>query len=202
MTAPRSCRSCAARLSPDIGWCPRCFEPIAGFASRPPLHDPLPEPERARHIRLGAPDARTQGRFSRWQAGPTSIGPAGRIAITSVLGLWVIWGFLNVFLVMWAVMVVVSGLILRDVWKPVWLPRETLAADPDRVRPPAPEEPQVEIVRPAIPLSTKVAWAVIGALVIGSAVIYENTSGDFRNGLVFTWLVSIVVVLFGWFLKG
>ena len=166
------------------------------------MHDPLPDPERARHIRLDAPDARPHGRFSRWQAGPTSFGPAGRIAITAVLGLWVIWGFFNVFLVMWSVMVVVSGLILRDVWKPAWLPRETLAADPDRVRPPAPEEPQVEIARPEIPLSTKVAWAVLGALVIGSAVIYENTSGDFRNGLVFTWLVSIVVVLLGWFLKG
>ena len=202
MTAPRTCRSCAAPLSPDIGWCPRCFEPITSFASRPPVHDPLPEPERARHIRLGTPDTRPQGRFSRWESGPTAFGPAGRIAITAVLGLWVIWGLFNVFLVMWFAMVVVSGLILRDVWKRVWLPRETLVPDPDRVRPPRMEEPPVEIVRPEIPLSTKLAWAVLGALLIGSVVIYESTSGDFRNGLVFTWLVSIVVVLLGWLLKG
>jgi hypothetical protein len=119
-----------------------------------------------------------------------------------VLALWVIWGLFNLFIVMWLAMVVVSGLILRDIWKRVWLPRETLVPDPDRVRPPTPQEPPVEVVRPEIPLSTKVAWAVIGALVIGSVVVYENTSGDVRNGLVFTWLVSVVVVLLGWFLKG
>jgi heme/copper-type cytochrome/quinol oxidase subunit 2 len=162
----------------------------------------VPEPERIRHVRLGAPDTRPQGRFSRWQPGPTAFGPAGRIAITALLALWVIWGLFNVFIVMWLVMVAVSGLILRDIWKRVWLPRETLVPDPDRVRPPTREEPPVEIVRPEIPLSTKVAWAVLGALVIGSFVVYENTSGDVRNGLVFTWLVSIVVVLLGWFLKG
>jgi hypothetical protein len=65
------CRRCGGPLSTDLDWCPRCFAPVERAAPSPILGPRLPPRE--------APPAPV---YSRWKAGPTSFGAAGRIALT------------------------------------------------------------------------------------------------------------------------
>jgi hypothetical protein len=50
-------------------------------------------------------------------------------------------------------------------------------------------------------MSTKVAWGVIGGLVLGSVIVYSNTTGDARNAVTFAWLVAMSLSLMVWILK-
>jgi hypothetical protein len=119
MPAPRNCRACGAALPADVRWCLRCYAPATEFAPRARLH-----PDGV----AGTP--RPTELTSRTKASATTWGPAGRIAVTVVLGLVtlqnvvmmttnglgfaLIWG-LTVFLG-WTVFVVIA---LRQVWKAV-----------------------------------------------------------------------------------
>lgn len=100
------CRSCGAALRPDLGWCATCYAPVTPFAARPPLHEP--------GTLVGTPmsDVRT----SRWRAGPTTMGPIGRIVWT--VGLLLIFPW-------WAL-----AMPLRSIWR-----RERVAegAPPSRI---------------------------------------------------------------------
>jgi hypothetical protein len=66
------CGRCRGPLSADLDWCPRCFAPVERshpassiLGPRLPPREPAPEPV-----------------YSRWKAGPTSFGAAGRIGLT------------------------------------------------------------------------------------------------------------------------
>ena len=114
MPAPRRCRSCGASLPPDVRWCSLCGEAAKEFSARPPLHE---------DGYVGQPwhDVHT----SRWQASPTTFGPAGRLMVTAgVFGLlfvglfWTgvfspfgLWFFLG-----WSI---VASFVLRQTWQPV-----------------------------------------------------------------------------------
>jgi hypothetical protein len=107
-----NCRSCGAPLPPDLGWCARCLAPVTPHAVRPPIHDP--------GTYVGAPAATP--RMSRWRAGPTTFGPAGRIVCTlTVVALfrwWGLGGFNPLFL--WALMgwLIFASMFLRSIWQP------------------------------------------------------------------------------------
>jgi|SRR5918992_2455320 hypothetical protein len=125
------CRSCGASLSGDVAWCARCLAPVKTFARRPPLHDP------GTYVGRPEPEART----SRWQAGPTTFGPAGRIVSTLVVAAmfpwWGLGGFNPFFL--WALMgwLLAGGVFLRSIWRPAPVgPREPTAGDRLRARHP------------------------------------------------------------------
>jgi hypothetical protein len=80
------CRACGAALRPDLGWCATCYAPVTPFAARPALHEP--------GTLVGTPmsDIKT----SRWRAGPTTMGPIGRIGWTVGLLLIFPWWALAV----------------------------------------------------------------------------------------------------------
>jgi hypothetical protein len=75
------CRACGAALRPDLGWCATCYAPVTPFATRPPLHEP--------GTFVGTPMSDTK--TSRWRAGPTTMGPLGRIGWTVGLLLFFPW---------------------------------------------------------------------------------------------------------------
>jgi len=72
-----TCRSCGARLAPDVGWCGQCYTPVAAPAPpasfvltrRPGMAQPPREPAPAPH-------------YSRFKAGATSMGWVGRSLTT------------------------------------------------------------------------------------------------------------------------
>lgn len=80
------CRACGAALRADLGWCATCYAPVTSFAARPPLHEP--------GTFVGTP--RADRRTSRWRAGPTTMGPFGRIGWTVGLLLIFPWWALGV----------------------------------------------------------------------------------------------------------
>ncbi len=115
MPIGRTCRSCGAPLPPDLGWCGNCFAPIRLHARRVPIHEP------GSYV---GPTIETP-RTSRWRAGPTTFGPAGRILSTLALLLLFPWwgvggGPMNPFF-LWSLMgwLALAGLVLRSIWKPV-----------------------------------------------------------------------------------
>src|SRR6266571_5369763 len=64
--------------SPDLPWCPQCYEPIKQFAVRAPLHhgdfvgSPIPTGGHIPH-------------WSRWEKSATTFGPVGRVVATMLL---------------------------------------------------------------------------------------------------------------------
>lgn len=108
------CRSCGAPLPADIRWCTTCYTPVTLYSRREPLH------EVGGYVSAPTPTPRT----SRWRAGATTFGPAGRIAITVVLLALFPWGGVGglsaasalqlYFLLGWAFL---ATLVLRHVWR-------------------------------------------------------------------------------------
>lgn len=103
-----TCASCGAGLRPDATWCGQCFAAVGG-AAPPPVVPGRPVPARE-ELQL------TQV-YSRWQGGPTSFGPVGRVVLTLLVllvGLWLletnpIGGVVYALLA--------APLVLREVWK-------------------------------------------------------------------------------------
>src|SRR5687768_11091757 len=81
MPIGRTCRSCGADLPADLRWCGRCYAPVQTFAPRPPIHAP------GTFVGTPTPDVKT----SRWRAGPTTMGPLGRLGWTVGLLLFFPW---------------------------------------------------------------------------------------------------------------
>ena len=82
-TVMDACASCGGPLSADLQWCPRCLAPVerrdavvSPLGHRLPPSDPAPVPV-----------------YSRWKAGPTSFGAAGRIMLTVLVLLGVVVGY-------------------------------------------------------------------------------------------------------------
>ena len=76
------CARCGGPLSAELEWCPRCLAPVERapvsplVSARLPKHEPAPEPV-----------------YSRWKAGPTSFGAAGRITLTLLVLLGSVVGY-------------------------------------------------------------------------------------------------------------
>ncbi|GIV00599.1 MAG: hypothetical protein KatS3mg014_2214 [Actinomycetota bacterium] len=127
VTAPRNCRACGAPLAGDVRWCLRCYEPVRELSPRPPQLPPLPA------VREPSPEPRT----SRFRAGPTTLGPVGRILATLVVALFAPWRGLVGFdgalgpLMLWYLLgyTMIAVLLLRHIW------RREPAVDPGRPGP-------------------------------------------------------------------
>jgi hypothetical protein len=150
------CARCGGLLGPGAAWCGQCLAPAQGEAGNtvPTTPGASPTTPGASPTAPGAtpggapagpaswrPDLRpgpapTLTWYSRWRAGPTTHGPAGRIAWTVALLVpyWVFWAnpFGWIFLGMWTVLVL--PVALRDLWSrtPLVLPDRT---KPVRSRP-------------------------------------------------------------------
>ena len=81
-----ACRRCGAQLSPELAWCGQCYAPAPAReeVSEIPLRVRAQMRERA---------SATVPVYSRWKAGPTSFGAAGRIVQTVGVILGVIVGY-------------------------------------------------------------------------------------------------------------
>jgi hypothetical protein len=117
-----NCRSCNARLTPGIDWCPQCYIPTAAAtagAARPLTARQLP-PE----LLLPAPT------YSRMKGGETSFGWVGRtvlsigVLILGVIGYFVVVGNTGIsiswhsFELYLPVFFTVGGAMLWVVWRP------------------------------------------------------------------------------------
>jgi hypothetical protein len=89
MPIGRNCRSCGAALPADLGWCTSCYTPVTLYPAREPMH------QAGTLVGTPRPDVKT----SRWRAGPTTMGPVGRIGWTVGLLLIFPWWALVIPLV-------------------------------------------------------------------------------------------------------
>ena len=106
-----TCEQCGAALRDTAQWCSRCLAPlipseVESILPQPPFVHP--------DAFIGPP--RPSG-YSRWVKSDISFGPLGRIALTILLFLPVLWGlmFSLVSAALW--LFVVYPLALRSVWK-------------------------------------------------------------------------------------
>ncbi len=165
MTAPRTCRACGAPLPGDVRWCLRCYEPVRGLSPRPPQLPPLPT------VREPPPEPRT----SRWRAGPTTLGPVGRIVSTLVLALFAPWRGLVGFgsalgpLMLWYLLgyTLIAVVLLPHIWRRerVLDPRPT-AADRLRARAAAAAP---RLARPIPPILILAALGLCGLIALAVA---------------------------------
>jgi len=178
VTAPRNCRACGAPLSGDVRWCLRCYEPVREPSPRPPQLPPLPI------VREPPPEPRT----SRFRAGPTTLGPVGRILATLVVALLAPWRGLVGFdsalgpLMLWYLLgyTMIAGVALRHIWRRerVLDPRPTAA---DRLRARA----AASLPRLARPIPLAAILAVLGLLgTIALAVAWTSMGTTGRYYLV------------------
>jgi hypothetical protein len=88
MDATETCSNCGAPLSPDLSWCGRCFAPVV-------REDPAPPSDTSMWIRTQRRERVTfeGATFSRWKAGPTSLGGFGRIVLTVLVLVGVVIGY-------------------------------------------------------------------------------------------------------------
>ena len=96
-----TCASCGAGLRPGMTWCGQCFAPTEAPAPG------VPAPPPAAPVQL----------YSRWQGGPTSFGPVGRVLLTLLLLAFEYWLYRFNLLGFAITTVLVVPLVLRDVWK-------------------------------------------------------------------------------------
>jgi hypothetical protein len=147
-----------------------CKERVREFASREAIHDPAPPAGPERRIRLVAPDERSDGQFSRWEAGPTSFGPVGRLTITVLVVAWLVWCATNNFIILCLPIGIAGGVVLRDVWKRTWIPSGSGgqgtpgSSAPDTGQRAAGREPRPAPAPIEIPTRTKVAWVCFGVV--------------------------------------
>ena len=184
-----------------------CYEPVQEFAARAPLHDAVAQPAATHRVRLvEAGPTRHGGHYSRWERTGTTFGPAGRLAITAVLGSWLVSAFFTMFVVLWIVLAFVVGKILRDVWKPGWVPEERVVSPSPPVSSvraaPLHPEPATHAAEVLIPLRTKVAWAGISVLVLAAAVAFAYGSEDVQAAVMMGGSIALLVAWFGSVMRG
>ena len=103
-----TCSSCGALARPDASWCGQCHTPFAA----------VPAPAVAGRFVPAAAGPAVEPVYSRWKAGPTSMGPVGRISWT--VGVLLVAAFAVFsgdifFMGIWILFV--GPLVLRSVWK-------------------------------------------------------------------------------------
>lgn len=134
----RTCRSCGTPLSPGATWCSACYkrsfhdksrelaqELIRSFENRKTYHHEPP-----RELAAPAPPKR----YSRWEGGPTTFGPAVKITLTTLVSLIAVPASIVLvkvvtrglsapeaaypfFFVMSLIAVIVGGAVLRSIWR-------------------------------------------------------------------------------------
>jgi hypothetical protein len=82
-TAMDTCASCGGPLSADLQWCPRCLTPIE-------RRQPVATPPGHRMPPRNPPPVAV---YSRWRAGPTSFGAAGRMTLSLLVLLGAVAGY-------------------------------------------------------------------------------------------------------------
>jgi len=154
------CRACGAKLSGNVGWCGRCLTPVTAFAARPPLHE--------EGSFVGT--LRRDVQMSRWRAGPTTMGPLGRVAATIVLLLLFPW---------WALI-----LPMRSIWRKTRVPDDAPPTSLDRFR-----ERHPVLGRP-VQMTPVVRISALVVVVAAAAAVWftEDTIG--RLGWVTVMLVA------------
>ena len=176
-----------------------CYEPVREFASRPPLHEGAPEPERSWRIRLtSSADELAGGHYSRWNRTATTFGPAGRLIATALLVAWVVNAFFSMFVIFWLTLVSVVGWILREIWKPGWVPAERIVGSAARM--PAPRALHPEPATPPaprwIPPRTRVAWIGLGTVILAASLAFAYGG---ENVQAFVMMGGSLTLLVGWF---
>jgi hypothetical protein len=81
-----TCRRCGAQLSPELAWCGRCYAPV-------PTREEVSEIPLRIRTQMRERASRVAPVYSRWKAGPTSFGAAGRIVLTFGVIIGVIVGY-------------------------------------------------------------------------------------------------------------
>src|SRR5438874_13265160 len=107
MTASETCRSCGAVLPAAVPWCGQCLVPVDEPATTPACRAP-----RSR----GILESRAQTpQYSRWQAGPTTFGPVGRVLATILILSFGPWTGVSFFTLLWTpVWVILATVLLRQ----------------------------------------------------------------------------------------
>ena len=188
MTAPRTCRACGAELTGDVMWCVRCYEPVRQLTPRAPgLGVSSPAMIRG--------DLRPR---SRWKAGATTFGPAGRIAVTALVVSFAPWPQVTSpigLAVLWPLYLLIAGTLLRSTWKRDLVESKLPAPSTEDVDRPEP-------VRPPIPRSTIWTWVGIGVLSLVAAVVWAAT-GDRAHGIIgILASIGLLVLAMRWFMAG
>ena len=111
------CHGCGADLRPDVRWCLRCYAPVRHLSPREPQLPTVNFVHRNERAR------------SRWRAGATTFGPAGRLVVTAIVLLLAPWsaGAVTV-IVVWPCYLVLAAIVLHSTW------RRDLVRTPDRRR--------------------------------------------------------------------
>jgi hypothetical protein len=138
-----SCATCGATLSEDTEWCGQCFAPVRRAAGGRVIGAPAAAATVAgapggapwmRTINATSSKPDTTPEYSRWKAGPTSMGAVGRtiVSILIVLGLLIGYPMLRGmmlafvgfdvpgvgFMAMYAALAIPAGsILLVRVWK-------------------------------------------------------------------------------------
>jgi hypothetical protein len=180
-----------------------CKEPVHELTPRDAVHDPAPPAEPVRRIRLVAPDERADGHFSRWEAGPTSFGPAGRLAITVLVGVWLLWCVSNNFIILCLPLGFGGGVVLRDVWKRTWIPagsgEDAPSSDTAEIGArPMDREPCPAPVPVEIPTATKVAWVCLGVVGLAACLGFAFGSVEVKAAILMAASLSALAL---WYSK-
>lgn len=124
------CQSCGALLAPNAAWCFNCLQAVPGVDQDQPHSQASPSQPTAAPPRPpstgGAlrPELRTErptltrAEYSRWKKGPTSFGPATKIALTVlVVAMLPFGGALGMQLLYAIAYVPFAMLVLWGLWR-------------------------------------------------------------------------------------
>jgi hypothetical protein len=80
-------------------------------------------------------ELRNRRRTSRWRGGPTILGPAGRVLGTAAVLLFGPWGSFSVFTLLYGpVWMLVSVVVLKEIWRPQVIDADAPATRGERFR--------------------------------------------------------------------
>jgi hypothetical protein len=180
--------------------------PVSGWTVPSPQPQLPPEPEIPDWVRrrLAARPVLSTPRRTRWNATPTTLGPAVKLAITAAALVVPVWLWETGFIVLAIPVAVIGAVVAFDAWRSGFAPVEegpgaggsparSAAAGAHRGpagtrRPPA---------RVTIPTSTKVAWAA-GIAVFATAAIATAVGSYETQANVIVGVIITGGVLFGW----
>jgi hypothetical protein len=183
MPAPRTCRECAAVLPGDVRRCLACGAPVRDFALRAFVSAPNAIPA-SEHV------------HSRWQGGPTTFGPVGRIIVTALIVLVgvgvtgalfaVAWPFALWFLLGWGL---ASGMVLRHTWQEERVIPGTIPPASPVSRPQARVSARSAVLGRKVPAAVPVAGLLLASAAV--AVYVWSGAGGFERFFIVAGLLTI-----------
>jgi hypothetical protein len=200
MTAPRACPSCGAPLPTQVRWCLRCFATVRELTPRerqlPPLDRVEDPPAWVPRSPLRDADA-APPTYSRWHAGPTTFGPAGRIAVTVILVVFFPWDAIVSFnpLRLWFMLgyTIFAVFVLRSTWRRGRVLVERRPSESVRTR--------INTRAGALsrPVNARIVVAAVAIVVVG-ALAYAWTHADAlgRYGMTAVAVVGVVALFLSW----